>query len=102
MEMDLKAQSSVVRQLSMGEGLKDKQIIITKILLKQIKSKNLKVKVAAISTLSELALLVGSELDTQFNDYWPELSKTIDDRSSFEPTISSLVVLRRLFRSKKL
>lgn len=86
----------------MGEGLKDKQLTITKILLKQIKSKNLKVKVAAIATLSELALLVGSDLDSQFNDFWPELCKTIDDRSSFEPTISSLIVLRRLFRSKKL
>lgn len=101
-DMDLKAQSSVVRQLSMGEGLKDKRQQLTKILLKEIKSKNLKVKVTAIDTLGVLALLVGNELDAQFNDFWPELCKTIDDRSSFEPTISSLLVLRRLFRSRKL
>ena len=71
-------------------------------LIKQIKHKNMKVKVASIETLSAFTLLVGFELDKQFDDFWPELRKTIDDRASYEPTISSLGVLRRLFRSKKL
>ena len=67
-----------------------------------MKSKNMKVKVAAIETVSAYTLLVQFKFDQNFADVWPELQKTIDDRSSFEPTISSLGVLRRLFRSKKL
>jgi len=62
----------------------------------------MKVKVAAIETISTYALLVQFKFDQNFGDIWPELQKTIDDRSSFEPTISSLGVLRRLFRSKRL
>jgi len=86
----------------MGEDLKAKQVVIIKVLLKPMKSKNMKVKVAAINTLSAYALLTQFKFDDNFADVWPELQKTIDDRSSFEPTISSLGVLRRLFRSKKL
>lgn len=61
----------------------------------------MKVKVAAIDTLSSFALLTQGNFDENFPEVWPELSKTIDDRSSFEPTISALLVLRRLFRAKK-
>ena len=73
MEMDLKAQTSVQRQLSMGEGLKAKQALIVKVLSKPMKSKNMKVKVAAIDTISQYALLVGFNFDANFNEVWPEL-----------------------------
>ena len=67
-----------------------------------MKSKNMKVKVAAIDTLSAFTNLVGFNFDSSFRQVWPDLSSTIDDRSSPEPTISALNVLRRLFRSKEL
>ena len=101
-EMDLQHQNSLQRQLSMGDHLKERQPTIVKVLIKQIKMKDVKVKVAAIDTLSEFCLLSGFELDSQFGAFWPELQKTIDDNSNNEPVLSSLGVLRRLFRSKKL
>ena len=101
-EMDLMAQSSLMRQLSIGDDLKGKQAQIIKALRKPMQSKNMKVKVAAIDTLSEFTQLVQFNIDKNFEELWPELEKTIDDRQSFEPTISSLGVLRRLFRAKKL
>ena len=101
-DMDLQAQSSVVRQMSVGGALKAKQAVVVRVLGKPMKSKNLKVRVAAIDTLSAYTLLAGFSVDANFNDVWPDLMKTIDDRTSFEPTISSLGVLRRLFRAKSL
>ena len=65
-------------------------------------SKNKKVKVAALETLSTYVNLVGFEFDVNFSDVWPKLAETIDDRQSFEPAISSLGVLRRFFRSRGL
>lgn len=102
MEMDLKAQTSVVRQMSMGEDLKAKQPIVIKALLNPMKSKNMKVKVAAIETLSSYALLSQFNFDLSFGQVWPHLKTTIDDDSHFEPAISSLGVMRRMFRSKEL
>ncbi len=67
-----------------------------------MKSKNMKVKVAAIETLSAFALLSQFEFDSSFGDVWPDLKETIEDKSSYEPTISALGVLRRLFRSREL
>lgn len=62
-DMDLKAQTSVARQLSIGEDLKVKQAAIIKMLSKPMKSKNMKVKVAAIETISTYTLLVQFKLD---------------------------------------
>lgn len=62
----------------------------------------MKVKVAAIETLSTYANLVAFDFDRDFAEVWPKLSDTIDDRQSFEPAISSLGVLRRFFRSRRL
>ena len=101
-ERDLMHHTSIVRMASVGEQLKSKQAKITKVLVKQMKSKNKKVKVAAIDTLSIFTNLTQFLMDKQFNDFWPELSKTIDDRSCFEPTLSALSVLRRLFRARDL
>ena len=66
-DMDLKNQTSLMRQMSMGEGLKEKRVTMVKVLLKPIKSKNMKVKVSAIETLSSYALLIGFKIDEQFD-----------------------------------
>ena len=66
-DMDLKNQTSLMRQMSMGEGLKEKRVTMVKVLLKPVKSKNMKVKVSAIETLSSYALLIGFKIDEQFD-----------------------------------
>ena len=66
-----------------------------------MKHKNLKVRIAALSTLSCLALSVQEQLDAHFDAFFPELQKTIDETQSFEPVLNALKVLRRLFRSHK-
>ena len=78
-EMDLHAQSSLVRQLSCSEDLKVKQPKVIKALMNPMKSKNMKVKVAAIETLSDFALLSQFNFDLAFGDIWPHLKSTIDD-----------------------
>jgi len=57
----------------MGEDLRAKQAVIIKVLSKPMKSKNMKVKVAAIDTLSAYCLLVQFKFDENFGDVWPEL-----------------------------
>ena len=66
-ESDLLHKSSLVRQMSIGEDLKDKRGQLVKMLLKPVKSKNMKVKVAAIETLSTYVTLVGFQIDEQFD-----------------------------------
>ena len=51
-----------------------------KVLKKPMDSKNQKVKVAAIETLSTYVNLVGFDFDRNFNEVWPQLAETIDDR----------------------
>ncbi len=63
LDLDLHNKTSLMRQMSMGESLKEKKSQIVKVLLKPVKSKNMKVKVAAIETLSSYALLVGFKID---------------------------------------
>ena len=70
-------------------------------LVKQLKHKNLKVRIAALSTLSCLALTIQEKLDAHFDLIFPELVKTIDETQSYEPILNALKVLRRLFRSYK-
>ena len=41
-EMDLRAQTSVVRQMSMGEDLKQKQAVVVKVLGKPMKAASLR------------------------------------------------------------
>ena len=53
--------------MSVGEDLKDKRAQLVKMLLKPVKSKNMKVKVAAIETLSTYVTLVGLSIDEQFD-----------------------------------
>lgn len=62
----------------------------------------MKVKVAAIETLSLYCQLLMFIADSHFVEIWPSLATTIDERSSFEPIVSALGVLRRIFRSKSI
>jgi len=94
--------SSIKRQLSIGDNLKDKQALVVKALGKPLKSKKDKVKVAAIEALSAFALLAQYDFDISFNDVWDQLKETIENRQNYDSAISALGVLRRLFRSKKL
>ena len=92
--------TSMKRQLSMGEGLKEKQPVLVKALTKPLKSKKDKVKVAAIEALSAFALLAQFDFDISFNDIWDQLKETIDNRQNYDAAISALGLLRRMFRSK--
>ena len=100
LELDLMSNTSMKRQLSMGEGLKEKQPVLVKALIKPLKSKKDKVKVAAIEALSAFALLTQFEFDASFNEVWDHLKETIDNRQNYDAAISALGLLRRLFRSK--
>ena len=62
-DLDLHAQTSIARELSMGADLKAKQAVIIRVLSKPMKSKNMKVKVATIDALSTYALLVQFNFD---------------------------------------
>ena len=61
----------MIRQNSKGGDLKQKQDAIMKVLKKPMDSKNQKVKVAAIETLSTYVNLVGFDFDRNFNEVWP-------------------------------
>ena len=99
-ELDLMNNTSMKRQLSMGEGLKEKQPLVVKALSKPLKSKKDKVKVASIEALSAFALLAQFDFDVSFVEIWDQLKETIDNRQNYDAAISALGLLRRLFRSK--
>ena len=62
-ELDLMNATSLQRQLSMGETLKQRQDMVVNALMKPLKSKKEKVKVAAIEALSSFALLSQWQFD---------------------------------------
>lgn len=62
-ELDLMNATSLQRQLSMGETLKQRQDMVVSSLMKPLKSKKEKVKVAAIEALSSFALLSQWQFD---------------------------------------
>ena len=86
----------------MGEQLKEKRPIVVKALMKPLASKKDKVKVAAIDALSAFALLSQWSFDESFLQVWDSLKETIDNNNNFDAAISSLSVLRRMFRSRKI
>jgi cullin-associated NEDD8-dissociated protein 1 len=98
-EQELTHQASLVRKKSAGGGLGDMAQTIVKALVKQMKNKNLKVRIAALSTLACLALSIQDKLDAHFDVVFPELKKAIEETQSFEPMLNALLVLRRLFRA---
>lgn len=72
--------------------------ILTK-LCKQSKNKNLKVKVAVLSTLAALGNSLQESLDQNFDLILPVISSAVEDQSNFDPFIDSLRLLRTLFKS---
>lgn len=69
-------------------------------LLKQLKSKNIKVRVQVLTTLSTLAQTIGFRLDASFENIMPELEKAADETQGFDSLLAALTIMRRYFRSK--
>jgi hypothetical protein len=63
LETELKSQASLVRKKSAGGSIGGMSQQIVTALVKQIKNKNLKVRICALSTLSCLALSIQEKLD---------------------------------------
>lgn len=75
--------------------------LVVDTLVKQLKSKNLKVRVSVMQTLSQLASTASSSMDQQFAKFLPELEKALNDQSGYELVLDTLAILRKLFRGSK-
>jgi hypothetical protein len=98
-DLELKHQPSLVRQRSSIGALSDLVPVIIDSLLKQTKSKNMKVRVSGMHTISSLAHVLHSKLEPCFDKLLPEFEKNMKETSSYELILDTLTVLRRLFRS---
>lgn len=67
-------------------------------LVKQSKSKNLKVKVLTLQCLATLSNTLQSEIDKYFNIILPVIQGCMADKQNYDPIIDSLRILRSLFR----
>lgn len=99
-EAELRSQTSMTRAKSYTGQINDFSTQIIQQLTKQLKSKNLKVRIATLRTLSALSLSIQFQLDSHFELILPELENTMEESQSFEPLLESLRILRRLFRSR--
>ena len=99
MENELRHQSSISREKSYNIQIHDASAKIIKALIKQIKSKSLKVRISTFQCIGELSRAIQFRLDTHIPELFPELYNTINETTSFEPFIESLKILRRLFRT---
>jgi hypothetical protein len=68
-------------------------------LVKQLKSKNLKVRIEVMHTLAQLAHALHAKLGPYFNKMLPEFEKAMDETSGYDLILDTLLVLRRMFRS---
>ena len=98
-DLELRSMTSMTRQKSYAGQINDLTDAIIGQLIKELKSKNLKVRIACLKTLSSLSLAVQFHLDTHFEAILPELEKTMEETQSYEPLLETLRILRRLFRS---
>lgn len=69
-------------------------------LLKQLKSKNLKVRVAVMNTFAVLAHSLHSKLEPYFGKMIGDFEKNMTETQSYDILLDTLTILRRLFRSK--
>jgi hypothetical protein len=74
--------------------------LIVSTLIKELKSKNLKVRIQIYNTFSNLALALQFDMDKHFAEVLPEIEKTVTESQSYEPLLAALRMMRRLFRSK--
>ncbi len=100
LDLELKNQASLKHQSSNASVLAGASGTIVSCLLKELKSKNLKVRIQIFTTLSNLALALQFDMDKHFADILPEIEKTVQESQSYEPLLAALRMMRRLFRSK--
>ena len=89
-----------MRQRSSTDELAELVPQIIDNLLKQLKSKNLKVRVTVMDTLSQLAHALHARLEPYFQKMLPELENNMKETQSYDLLLDTLTILRRLFRAK--
>ena len=99
-ELELTHQPSLVRQRSNIDSLHELIPSIIDSLLKQLKSKNLKVRVAVMNTFAVLAHALHARLESQFGKMIGAFEKNMQETQSYDILLDTLTILRRLFRSK--
>lgn len=72
-------QPSLERSKSTVDALSDLIPLIVDGLIKQLKSKNLKVRISVMNTLSAMAHTLHSKLEPYFNKMLPEFEKAMDE-----------------------
>jgi len=87
-----------VRLKSSSDVLSDLVPVIVDGLVKQLKSKNLKVRIAVMHTLAQLAHTVQNKLDPFFSMMLPEFEKAMEESQGYDLILDTLLILRRLFR----
>ena len=75
--------------------------LIVDSLIRQLKSKNVKVRVAVMHTLSHLASVAGATLDHHFAKILPELEKAMSETQGYDLILDTLSILKKLFRGSK-
>ena len=78
-ELELSHQPSLLRQRSSTDELADLVPVIIDSLLKQLNSKNNKVRVTVMNTLASLAHALHSKLEPYFSKILPELEKNMKE-----------------------
>lgn len=99
MDLELSHAPSLVRTRSSTDELLDLVPRIITSLIKQLKSKNIKVRITVMKTLATLAHSLHSKLANHFSLMLPELEKAMNETQGYDLILDSLVILRRLFRS---
>lgn len=103
-DSDLNALPSLNRTVSVQNTLEQLAGLVPLIvdsLIKQLKSKNVKVRVAVMHTLSHLASSAGATLDQHFAKLLPELEKAMSETQGYDLILDTLSILRKLFRGSR-
>lgn len=72
--------------------------LIIESLVRQLRSKNLKVRIAVMHALAQMAHTLHSKLDAFFPKMLPEFEKVMDETQGFDLVLDTLLILRRIFR----
>lgn len=97
-ELELSHQPSLERSRSTTDALAGLIPLIVDGLVKQLKSKNLKVRNSVMHTLAQLAHTLHSKLEPFFAKMLPEFEKAMDESQGYDLILDTLLILRRLFR----
>lgn len=68
--------------------------------MKELKSKNLKVRVTVMNTFAALAHSLHQKLEPYFGLMIGDFEKNMHETQSYDLLLDTLTILRRLFRSK--